>query len=163
MRLQFGIPVVSIAVVSIAVVSIAVPVDSIAIVSIAAVSIAEPHRVMRLQCWVGFKQKFPFRIYEKILLKVISFLQKKLTIIFCFHENIPFRMRIRIQEPTKCVYRSETLVDDTSKSFEKISFLAEGFEKTKIFAKTFAETKILTKTKIFAKSFAKAKIFAKEN
>jgi hypothetical protein len=51
MRLQSGIPVVSIAVFSIAVVSIAV-------VSIVAVIIAEPHHVMRLQCWVGLKRKF---------------------------------------------------------------------------------------------------------
>jgi hypothetical protein len=53
MRLQSGIPVVTIAEVSIAVVSIAVPV-----VIIAVVSIAEPHHVMQLQCWVGLKQKF---------------------------------------------------------------------------------------------------------
>jgi hypothetical protein len=44
MRLQSGIPVVSIAVVSIAV-----------------VSIAEPHHVMRLQCWVEFSRKYPTR------------------------------------------------------------------------------------------------------
>jgi hypothetical protein len=45
MRLQSGIPEVSIAVL---------------VVIIAAVSIAEPHHVMQLQCWVGLKQKFSF-------------------------------------------------------------------------------------------------------
>jgi hypothetical protein len=93
MRLQSGIQVVSIAIVSIAVVSSAAPV-----VSIAAVSIAEPHHVMRLQCWVRLKRKFSFSYLRE---KVVSFSRKKLLKILRFRENIPFGMRIRIQERTK--------------------------------------------------------------
>jgi hypothetical protein len=57
MRLQSGIPVVSIAV----------------------VSIAEPHHVMRLHCWVGLKRKFSFSYFRgKFLLALRTqiYLQK---------------------------------------------------------------------------------------
>jgi hypothetical protein len=73
MRLQSGIPVVSIAVVS-----IAVPVVFIVVVSIAAVSIAEPHHVMQLQYWVGLKQKFSFSYLSENFAKGFLFSQKYL-------------------------------------------------------------------------------------
>jgi hypothetical protein len=69
MRLQSGIPVVSIAEVSFAVVSIAVP-----LVIIAVVSIAEPHHVMRLQCWVGLKRKFLLSYLHENFAKSLSLL-----------------------------------------------------------------------------------------
>jgi hypothetical protein len=63
---------------------------------------------------LGRVENFRFRIYTKILRKVlIGFLQKKLTKFFYFRENILLRMRIRIQEPTESASRSETLVEDT--------------------------------------------------
>jgi hypothetical protein len=70
MRLQSGIPVVSIAV------------ASIAEVTIAAGSIAEPHHVMQLQCWEGFKQKFSFVLTRKFC--------KKFLLAFCSHPTLVF-------------------------------------------------------------------------
>jgi hypothetical protein len=66
---------------------------------------------------------------------------------FRFRENFLFGMRIRIQEPPKCLSRSETLVENHPGN----KIFRENFRKTKNFAKTF------TKTKIFAKrNFAKS-------
>jgi hypothetical protein len=84
MRLQSGILVVSIAVVSIAVVSIVV------------VSIAELHHVMRLQCWVGLKQKLSFSYLREVF---ISFSQKKTYKNFLFSRKFSRKYFIQNEDP----------------------------------------------------------------
>jgi hypothetical protein len=105
---------------------------------------------------VGLKRTFSFsyfayffafceKAYENLRFRE-SFCKK-----FCFRENFqlreivrksfPFKMWIWIQEPPKCVSRSETLV--------------ENFRKNKLFAKT------IPRTKFFRENFRKNEKFAK--
>jgi tRNA nucleotidyltransferase/poly(A) polymerase len=87
-----------------------------------------------------FRENFPkifFAFCKKAFEKLQTFFAKTFEN-FCFRES----------------FRTETLVDVTLKSIEKIWILSEGFENTEINAKIWAKTKIFAKSREFLLIFA---------
>jgi hypothetical protein len=95
-----------------------------------------------MNTYLGLKRKFSFSYFRE---KFFSLFAKKAYENFQFRENFPFGMRIRIQEPPKCVSRSETLVENFYKNG---NFTRKPSREQKFFAKTFVKTKISAKRNI---------------
>jgi hypothetical protein len=94
---------------------------------------------------------------------VFTYTQKlceKLTKIFRFFarfsENIPFRMRIRIQEPTECASRSETLFMIPKNHLKNFVF-GRRLQEHKNICKNFCKNKNSHENEHFCKNFCESK------
>jgi hypothetical protein len=83
---------------------------------------------------------------------------EKLTKIFRFRENIPFRMWIWIQEPTECASRSETLLMIPKNHLKNFVF-GGRLQEHKNICKNFCKNKNFHENEHFRKNFRKSKNF----